>query len=138
MALRISSALIAILLAQARRAGADECCGLLCGPDDAQIKQVIPARNVASDRQHYFEIDPVALIAAERASRRRDPVLIGTYHSHPNGLTQPSATDAQLAADDGRIWLIIANDSVTAWRNRRGGILFDRFDPVPLIITDAP
>lgn len=64
--------------------------------------------NVAPDPLRHFEIDPAALIAAHRASRAGGLAVLGYFHSHPNGLARPSATDARTAAGDGRIWAIVA------------------------------
>ena len=60
---RISTALLASILAEARGAPMMEVCGLLLGTADA-IAAHLPARNVAADRRTTFEIDPATLLAA--------------------------------------------------------------------------
>ncbi len=110
----------AAILAAAARAAPDEACGLLLGTA-AHIHTAFPAANVAPDPAHHFEIDPAALIAAHRAARAGGPQVVGYYHSHPNGLARPSATDAASAARDGRIWAIAAAGAITMWRDGPSG-----------------
>lgn len=135
MQVRLSSALHAQLLTAARAAHPRECCGLLFG-DDGAIHRLAPTANVSDDPARAFEIDPAALIAAERAMRKGGGRLIGHYHSHPNGRSEPSPRDAASAAPDGRLWLIVADDHVTAWRALEGGALLKMFDPVALHLAD--
>ena len=101
---------------------------------DNIVEEMLLADNVATDPATHFEIDPTILIAAEKAARDQGAALIGYFHSHPNGLAQPSATDATMTAADGRYWVILTNETVTAWRAVVNGMLHSRFDPVPLVI----
>lgn len=118
-----------------RRISADcaprEACGLLFGDGDA-ITGFQATENVAEDPERRFEIDPVALFAALRAERAGGPKIVGYWHSHPSGDATPSATDAAMAAPDGKLWLIVAGEVMTLWRARQGGALHGRFDPVNL------
>ncbi|WP_408591660.1 M67 family metallopeptidase [Novosphingobium sp.] len=102
-----------------------EACGLLLG-HDRHVAMAALCANVAPDPASHFEIDPAALIAAHRAERTGGPRLLGYFHSHPNGLARPSATDAASAARDGRIWAIVAGGEVTFWRDSLSG-----FEPLP-------
>jgi desampylase len=102
------------LLTWAKETAPQECCGLLLGKD-MKISAVTRAANVAADTHLHFEIDPVALIAAQKQARAGGPAIIGYFHSHPNGVERPSATDASSAAPDGKYWLIIANGKISAW-----------------------
>ncbi len=136
MPVLLSSALHAQLLAHAAATHPLECCGLLLGNDGA-INMVQPCPNVADDPATGFEIDPVALIAAERTMRQGGAQLIGHYHSHPNGRSEPSPRDAASAAADGRLWLIVAAGEVTAWRAVRGGARHGAFEPVALRLSDG-
>lgn len=131
MQIGLSSALHAQLLAQAKAAHPDECCGLLFG-DDHHVLRIQPTANVAADPTHTFEIDPSAVIAAERAMRQGGERMIGHYHSHPNGRAEPSSCDAASAALNGRLWLVIASGRITAWRATAGGAVCGAFDPVAL------
>jgi desampylase len=108
------------LLAWAEQAGMDECCGLLLGRGDV-VERVELTINVAGDPADSFEIDPAALIAAEKSSRQGGPAMLGYFHSHPNGAPQPSARDAQSAVADGRRWVVIADGRLTSWYPVAGG-----------------
>ena len=107
------------MLQEANRAHPNECCGILVGEPD-RITGAIPAANVHPSPETQFEIDPQALIDAHRVARGGGPQVVGYYHSHPNGLARPSATDAKRAADDGAVWAIIAAGRVTFWRAGAG------------------
>ncbi len=127
---QISSA----LLAQMLRLADDpfEHCGLLRGRG-ARVVRIEAARNVAPDPTAHFEIDPAALIAAHRATRRAHALaLLGYYHTHPRGDAVPSITDARCAAPDGQIWLIASRQMVRAFRPHSLGAIHGRFDPVPI------
>ena len=66
-----------------------------------------PARNSAPETDR-FEIDPEDHFAALKAARDSGRVLIGCYHSHPNGSSKPSPTDQAGAAEEDFLWLIAA------------------------------
>lgn len=90
----------------------EECCGLLIAAkqNPNRIERVVVARNVATDPRKTFEIDPQVLIDTYRAVRNSDEVVVGCFHSHPNGNVLPSTTDRARADVDGFLWLIIATD----------------------------
>jgi desampylase len=108
----------------------DEKCGILLGRDH-RITRLDWTRNVAADPFTTFEIDPGALIKAYRAERRPGGLaVLGFAHTHPVGESSPSIRDADMAAPDGRIWLIAARDGVRLWRAVANGQVHGRFDPV--------
>lgn len=135
MALCISRRQSDRLLKWAHDAGDKECCGLILGRG-RDVGKLVLADNVASQPTTHFEIDPATLIAAEKAAREGDLSVLGYFHSHPNGLAQPSATDAAMAVADARFWLIVTATGITAWRAVEEGVLHDRFNPVALTIDD--
>lgn len=116
----ITAPALAIIIAAAARAHPHEACGLLLGQDAAIIRAQTTS-NVASLPDRHFEIDPAALIAAHRATRAGGPAILGYFHSHPNGPAAPSPTDAAMAARDGRIWAIVAGNTVALWRDTASG-----------------
>ena len=122
MTIRMASDAAELIVAQAAAAAPDECCGLLLGEGN-RIDAAQPAGNVAADPTRRFEIDPAALIVAERAARQGGAALLGYYHSHPQGRAEPSETDRAMAPPDGRIWLIAARGSLAAFcaPDRPGG-----------------
>ena len=130
MVLEVTSGAIATLLAEAARAHPHECCGLLLG--GGRIERAVTAVNVHPDPACHFEIDPAALIAAHRSARGDGPQVLGYYHSHPNGLAEPSATDRASASRDGRVWAIVAAGGVTFWRDGELG-----FEALPTRVPDG-
>lgn len=130
MSLRISSCVIALIQQASADAAPLEACGLLFGSDGVERASV--EANVADDPTRRFEIDPAALIAALKAERTGGDRVIGYWHSHPSGDATPSATDAAMAAADGKIWVIVAGAALTAWRTGTSG-LHGRFERVELI-----
>lgn len=134
MQVSLSSSLHALLLSQARATHPLECCGLLFGDND-RVLRIEPAANVSPDPERAFEIDPVRLIAAERAMRHGGERVVGYYHSHPNGRAEPSPCDARASAGDGRLWLIVAGDALTGWRANPGGRMLGAFDSVAIEVT---
>ena len=111
------------LLAWAAATPDAEVCGLLFG-DRGAVTSAILADNHAQTPATAFEIDPNALIAAYKAQRTGGPHIIGHFHSHPNGLAEPSATDADMAEADGKLWLIVANTTITAWQAVEGALIW--------------
>ncbi|QYU69227.1 M67 family metallopeptidase [Leptolyngbya sp. 15MV] len=130
MALELSRAVHDALLAEARCAAPEEACGILLG-QGGRISGLIPTRNVHARPETHFEIDPRALIGAWKNEREGGPAVAGFYHSHPNGLAQPSATDRAQAARDGRIWGIVAAGDVSFWRDGEAG-----FTPLSYLVNE--
>lgn len=132
MAHSISQHAFEAMLAAARAAAPHEACGLLLGTA-AHIQTAAPTANVAPDPTRHFEIDPAALIAAHRAARDGSGAqVVGYFHSHPNGLARPSATDQTSAARDGRVWAIVANNAITCWRDGADG-----FEPLSYRVVEG-
>ena len=99
------------LLAEARAALPNECCGLLEGFRDGEtitIVAVHPAANVSPAPETGFEIDPAAHFTLQRALRGSGRAVVGCYHSHPNGRAEPSPRDRANGGEDGWVWLIVA------------------------------
>ena len=129
--LAISRDILNELVQKCNAAAPREACGLLFGADGAVAGWSMTA-NVATDPHRHFEIDPAALIAALRAERGGGPRVAGYWHSHPSGDAAPSATDAAMAAPDGKLWLILAGEAITAWRAVEDGAWHGRFAAVEL------
>jgi proteasome lid subunit RPN8/RPN11 len=111
-----------------------EACGLLFGEAGA-ISGWLEAENVAAEPERHFEIDPRTLLAALKAERAGGPKIAGYWHSHPSGVSEPSPTDADMAAPDGKLWVIVASE-VSGWLAGETG-RYGRFEPVALTIDDA-
>lgn len=122
MVVHISRDVLEQILAQAAAASEMEVCGLLLG-GEGRITEARPAANVADDPAHRFELDPAVLIAAYRAARAGGAQILGHYHSHPGGNTEPSVCDAAMADVAGALWLICApNGGYALWRAGTDGL----------------
>jgi proteasome lid subunit RPN8/RPN11 len=98
------------LVAEARAAYPRECCGLIEGVRTGEAFEVLrlhPTRNLA-DGPDRFAIDPAEHFRLLRALRGGPTAIIGCYHSHPNGIAEPSPRDCESAAEEGFVWLIVA------------------------------
>jgi proteasome lid subunit RPN8/RPN11 len=120
---------------EAAAAAPREACGLLFG-DGGAVTGFQVTENVAEQPEVRFEIDPAALFAALRAERSGGARIAGYWHSHPSGNATPSATDAAMAAPDGKLWLIVAGQAVTAWRAGNSG-LHSRFEACEIAVRKA-
>ena len=130
-AITLHQSLLEQLLHEAASAQPHECCGILLG-EGTCITAINPASNVHPEPHAHFEIDPQALVDAHRAARSGGPNVLGHYHSHPNGLARPSATDRAQAAHDGSVWAIVADGGVTFWRDDEAG-----FSPLSYAVEGA-
>ena len=104
--LRSAAAAVAAMVAHARDAAPEECCGLLLGRSD-EILEAVRARNVAASPTTRFVIDPKDHFDARREGRTRGLELLGFYHSHPRTGAAPSETDLAEATYPGHLYVII-------------------------------
>jgi proteasome lid subunit RPN8/RPN11 len=104
----LSDALQHQLVAEARAAYPNECCGLIEGirrGDTIEALALHPTHNLASAPDR-FEIDPAEHIRLLRALRGTGREIVGCYHSHPDGAPRPSPRDRNGAHDEDFVWLI--------------------------------
>jgi proteasome lid subunit RPN8/RPN11 len=95
------------VVAHAREAAPEECCGLLLGRD-GEIVEAVPARNIAGDPTARFQIDPVDHFRAIRTARARSLEVVGFYHSHPRSAAEPSARDLAEFDHSGHLYAIVS------------------------------
>jgi proteasome lid subunit RPN8/RPN11 len=85
------------MVAHARSAYPNECCGAMLGSADGEGKVVriaMPLENAFAGAQaSRYELRPQDLIAADRAAREKGMDLVGIYHSHPDCDAYFSQTD---------------------------------------------
>ena len=136
MAVHLSRDLLDQIIGHAAQTPEREVCGLLTGTAE-RIEFAIAADNVAAEPARRFEIDPAVHFAAIRRARAGGPQVMGHYHSHPNGLAEPSACDAAAAAGPPALWLLVAEKRVTAWRSGVAEGLHGCFAPVALVIENG-
>jgi desampylase len=130
MTVTISSALAAQIVARTGQSPEVEVCGLLLGAP-GRVDDIVPVANVATDPSMSFEVDPAALFPLLKAARMGGAKIVGSYHSHPSGLAEPSATDAAMIREEGELWFIVADGSLTAWRAASKS----SFEPVELVLA---
>jgi proteasome lid subunit RPN8/RPN11 len=97
--IRIESEPWARMVAHARKAYPNECCGAMLGSidgDQKTVKAAIELENAFEGAQAArYELRPEDLLAADKAARERKMDLIGIYHSHPDCDAYFSKTDLQ-------------------------------------------
>ncbi len=118
----IAPQLVARIQSAAEDAYPRECCGLLVGRtdgDDFTVTALEPSTNVGpSGAPDRFEIDPGLRIRLQRSLRGGAVAIIGHYHSHPDHIAEPSATDRAMAWEPEMVWLITAVKAGKAGESR--------------------
>jgi len=142
MSLLLTAAQLAAIEGDCRAAWPAEACGLLIGRGRRVLKvaRVMAAANLLAGSGDRFELDPRVRLDAERQCRASGERVLGHWHSHPNGQTEPSATDLAMAFEPELIWLIVATpaaDAPCAARVFRPDPAHRRFRPVRLAIVTA-
>jgi proteasome lid subunit RPN8/RPN11 len=133
--LRLPASALAACAAAAAAAFPDEACALLEGEvrgDVVTARALHLAANVAADRRVAFEVDPRALVRLHRETRERGSALVGVWHSHPNGVAAPSATDFAQAYDPHLVWLLTPVTAAGAGTARAFRVARDGFVPIAL------
>jgi proteasome lid subunit RPN8/RPN11 len=104
-----------------------EACGLLAGtvPEggSADVFSVYPTANLAASARIY-EVDPRAMLRADREAEEAGGQLVGVYHSHTHTDAMPSPTDIGQAPDPEWHYVLVSlrdiHPSVRSWSIRDG------------------
>jgi [CysO sulfur-carrier protein]-S-L-cysteine hydrolase len=107
MSIRISRAIVAEIIDQARAEHPRECCGLL-GGSDSHARHRYPLENRSPEPERRYFAAPEDLFGAMRRMRDEGEELVAIYHSHPRGPSCPSQTDIELAFYPEAVYLIVA------------------------------
>ena len=116
----------AAIIDHAMREAPRECCGIIAGRDGAPMR-LYETRNVAEGNR-FYEIDPAQLIDLEfRELPAQETEIVAIYHSHPESLAYPSATDIELAFWPDAVFIICSladreRPEVRAFRIRNGEV----------------
>ena len=102
----------------AEQAYPEECCGLLLGRQQGDLKilfDLLPVKNSWQDespeilqeiddtvcwrgsKRDRFAIAPEEMLRAQKQARDRDLIIVGIYHSHPDHAAIPSECDRAIA-----------------------------------------
>jgi proteasome lid subunit RPN8/RPN11 len=118
------------IVAHAREALPDECCGLLIG-SPSLIERAHRARNLDASPTRFL-IDPRDHFAAIHAARAIGLDVVGVYHSHPATSATPSPADLAEASYPEYIYVIVSPQlepiDVRSFRLRDGGVVEERLD----------
>lgn len=100
-----------------------EACGLLVGAvgegGDAEVRVLVPTENIAASSRLY-EVEPKALLRADREAEAAGLEVVGVYHSHTHTDAKPSPTDIAQAPDPGWHYVLVSlRDSVPSVRSWR-------------------
>jgi [CysO sulfur-carrier protein]-S-L-cysteine hydrolase len=106
-----------------------EACGLLGGTAEdggpVRVDACYPADNLAASARVY-EVDPQALLRADRAAEAAGGQLVGVFHSHTHTDGKPSPTDVAQAPDPEWHYVLVSlrdvHPSVRSWRIQHGKI----------------
>jgi proteasome lid subunit RPN8/RPN11 len=122
----------------ARSAYPREGCGVLIGGEDERVRWVeraIPAANADPDPERRYAIAPEEFLKLEKHAREHGLEVIGIYHSHPDGRSAPSASDAAEAWPHYTYVIVgVGHERVelpTAWRSVEGAFVAERTEPRP-------
>jgi proteasome lid subunit RPN8/RPN11 len=95
---------------QARESLPNECCGLLAGHAEGELKvieKIYLLTNVDESNEH-FSMDPKEQLEAVLSMRALGLKPLGNYHSHPETPARPSEEDIRLARDPKASYLIMS------------------------------
>lgn len=132
----LSPAAAAELRRLAASAYPSEGCGVLVGalaPDGAaSVVTVTSGANLAARGRDRFELDPLAILRAERGARDAGLEVLGFWHSHPDHPAVPSRLDTERAWAE-YLYVIVSSSAggtgdVRGWRLLPGGDGFGELD----------
>ena len=98
--MKIVQRVLELLAAHACETLPSECCGILLaqGNDLSTVSCVLPAENAEREwPQQRYSLGHHAHIRAVEREASSDDRIVGYYHSHPDGGTQPSRCDTTQA-----------------------------------------
>jgi proteasome lid subunit RPN8/RPN11 len=97
--IRINSEAWETMVAHAQSTFPDECCGVMIGKTEGEVKNVtsaIAVENAYKGKQEdRYEIRPEDLLAVDKKARGQGLDLIGIFHSHPDCDAYFSKTDLE-------------------------------------------
>jgi len=133
MHLWLKPALAQEIVAHARAAQPNECCGVILGHRGTG-NQIVPIPNVASAPMYNYQMEEQSLLKVLYQAEREQLEVIGFYHSHPRTDPIPSPTDTKLANYPDVAHVIAGlkngNAHLAVWSIKR-----ERVKPIKLIVS---
>jgi len=119
--------------ADIRAKAPEEACGIVLGEGN-HSKVVIPVINILHSPTR-FRMEPEGQLRAFLLAEEKKLDILAVYHSHPQGIDQPSATDIQELTFPGIIYLIWYIKEIK-W-NCRGYLMYPHMNglEVPVMLT---
>ncbi|PSQ12131.1 hypothetical protein BRC99_05635 [Halobacteriales archaeon QS_7_69_60] len=111
MTIVLPVAVRAAVVDHAREGAPEEVVGVLAGHrggDVSTVERALRARNAADAPRTRYEIAPDEQLALLEQIEALGSDVVGFYHSHPRGPTEPSDVDAGRAAWPGHSYLIVS------------------------------
>jgi proteasome lid subunit RPN8/RPN11 len=106
--LTIDSAIVAAIVAHARRDHPDEACGVVAGPAGSDLPtRLIPMDNAARSMT-FYEFDSMEQLRVWREMDDNDEEPVVIYHSHTATEAYPSRTDISFAGEPGAHYLLVS------------------------------
>ena len=96
---RAATGLAGQLTASRRQSGTQQASSL-------RVHSFAASKNIASQPERYFEIDPLLQLDLQRRTRGQALQVVGVWHSHPRGPACPSEQDQRDAQATAFLWLI--------------------------------
>src|SRR5271155_2934333 len=85
MTISIARRVLDEIHAHAESAYPEECCGLLISDKSKLVRESMRMKNAYDGpKNDRYNIDPLELFKADRASAQRGLAIVGIYHSHPD------------------------------------------------------
>jgi len=121
------------IVAYARAAQPNECCGVILGHEDT-AEQIMPVPNIADEPKYNYQMDEKILLKALYQAEHMQLEVIGFYHSHPRTDPIPSPTDTRLANYPDVAYVIAGlrngEAHLAAWSIKR-----DQVKPIELVVS---
>ena len=105
-AITLATHLIKTMIDHAQGELPNECCGVLIGRPGV-FERVIPITSIPPSPDAYY-MSPEEQIEIFTELGKSGEILLGIYHSHPEGPTSPSGMDIRLAFHPEAVYFIVS------------------------------
>ncbi len=117
MTLRITSKHVEAILEQSRAEYPDECCGVILGPEDKDLAQILKPMINAAHSPTFYEFDSKDLLSLYRELDDNSQEIVVVYHSHTETEAYPSRTDISYASEPNAHYVLVSTRKEIAPEN---------------------